>query len=110
MRSSFTGVAGLKSREMKRGMLRVIIVEPPKDVPSTSSTICGSAPSRAPNTAASAIAAVCTPTRSWLTSFTACPAPVGPQRRMFLPKARKTGSACSKAAWSPPTITVRVPA
>src|SRR5262249_39580357 len=59
-----TGVAGLKSREMNRGRLRVIIVEPPNEVPIRSSTTCGSAPRRAPNTAASAMAEVCTPTNS----------------------------------------------
>ena len=95
---------------MNRGRFRVIIVEPPNEVPMTSSTIFGSAPSLAPNTAASAIAAVWTPTSSWLTSFTACPAPTAPQRRMFLPNARNTGSATSNAAGSPPAITVSVPA
>src|SRR6266849_1294924 len=110
LRSSVTLVAGPKSREMNRGRLRVIIVEPPNEVPITSSTTRGSAPSFAPNTAASAMAAVCTPTRSWLISFTTCPAPAGPQSLMFLPKARNTGRARSNAPWSPPTITVSVPA
>ena len=34
-------MAGLKSRDMKRGRLRVIIVEPPNDVPIRSRTTCG---------------------------------------------------------------------
>src|SRR5262249_37336195 len=63
-RIKLTGVAGEKSRDMKRGRLRVIIVEPPNEVPIKSSTTCGSAPRRAPNTAASAMAEVCTPTNS----------------------------------------------
>ena len=49
-------------RDMKRGKLRVIIVDPPNEVPMRSSTTCGSAPKRAPNTAASAIAEVWIPT------------------------------------------------
>src|SRR5229473_1159994 len=62
LRSSVTLVAGPKSREMNRGRLRIIMVEPPNEVPITSSTTRGSAPSFAPNTAASATAAVWTPT------------------------------------------------
>src|SRR6266849_5369769 len=93
LRSSVMLVAGPKSREMKRGRFRVIMVEPPKEVPITSSTTRGSAPSFAPNTAASATAAVWTPTSSWLMSFTTCPAPAGPHSLMFLPKVRKTGCA-----------------
>ena len=100
----------MKSREMKRGRLRVSIVEAPKEVPITSRSTRGSAPSFVPNTAASIAAAAWTPTRSWLTSLTTWPAPAGPHSLMFLPNARNTGSARSKAACAPPTITVNVPA
>src|SRR5262249_60560002 len=69
-RIKLTGVAGEKSRDMKSGRLRGIIVEPPNEGPIKSHPTCGAPPPRAPHTCTPATGPGGTPATSPLIDLT----------------------------------------
>ena len=97
------------SRAAVIGALRCTIMLPPQLTASRSAAAIMSTPAELARANASAAATVFTPTRSWLMSFMAVPAPVGPISLMLAPILLKYSWAVSKASSFPPTMIARVP-
>ncbi len=82
------------------------VLERPLEALITSSATCGLTPALESASIPSPRLHTCTASSAWLTAFTACPAPTGPQCTIFSPNACSAGIALASVAGAPPTITV----